>query len=409
MKTKKNNPGKTVIKTVMLLLIILVIKTSELNAQDTVSIVPVMDNTLYEDAAGLISNSRGKYMFSGKSTSGLKRRAVINFQTIEFIPPCSKILSVKVKLHSSGPVTANKTIQLKKLNKFCGEGTSDAPGTEENGTASTLYDGTWKHTYYNTDLWTAPGGDYSGTVSASTTVGGTGYYYWSSPQLISDVESWSDLSQNFGWIILGDESTSNSYKRFHTKESDTAEYYPELIVVYEQRISLYLISKVEGFWDGTNTVDDTLKVYLRNSFAPYALKDSAKEVSGNFGATYCFTNAPTGNYYIVASHRNSIETWSSLLVLLTRGDGDYYDFTDLVTRAYGSNTILKYGAYCFYSGDVNQDGIIDASDVSSVENDASIGLSSYVKTDVTGDDFVDAGDVSVVENNSSISVAVITP
>ena len=71
--------------------------------------------------------------------------------------------------------------------------------------------------------------------------------------------------------------------------------------------------------------------------------------------------------------------------------------------------ILKGTKYCIYSGDVNQDGIIDATDLSEVDNDAANSLSGYVRTDVTGDDFVDAEDVSIIDNNAYNSVSVIRP
>ena len=58
---------------------------------------------------------------------------------------------------------------------------------------------------------------------------------------------------------------------------------------------------------------------------------------------------------------------------------------------------------------MNQDGIVDASDLSSVENNAAEGLSGYVITDVTGDDFVDAGDLSILENNSVNGVSAVIP
>lgn len=89
-----------------------------------------------------------------------------------------------------------------------------------------------------------------------------------------------------------------------------------------------------------------------------------------------------------------------------------YNFTDSTTKAYGSNQILidtapiKYG---IYNGDVNQDGTIDASDLSEVDNAASESLSGYVISDVTGDNFVDAGDLSKVENNAAISVSAVLP
>ena len=67
---------------------------------------------------------------------------------------------------------------------------------------------------------------------------------------------------------------------------------------------------------------------------------------------------------------------------------------------------LRFG---MYGGDVNQDGVVDAGDLSAVDNDAAESLSGYVSTDVNGDDFVDAGDVSIVDNNAALSVSVIAP
>ncbi len=65
--------------------------------------------------------------------------------------------------------------------------------------------------------------------------------------------------------------------------------------------------------------------------------------------------------------------------------------------------------FAIYSGDINQDGTIDASDLSETDNDAFNSVSGYVRTDVTGDDFVDAGDVSIVDNNAYNSVSVVLP
>ena len=65
--------------------------------------------------------------------------------------------------------------------------------------------------------------------------------------------------------------------------------------------------------------------------------------------------------------------------------------------------------FAIFSGDVNQDGTIDASDVSEVDNDGYNSLSGYIRTDVTGDDFVDAADVSIVDNNAFNSVSAVTP
>jgi hypothetical protein len=80
--------------------------------------------------------------------------------------------------------------------------------------------------------------------------------------------------------------------------------------------------------------------------------------------------------------------------------------------AYGNNlkqidsTPEKYG---IYSGDVDQNGIIDASDESIIEYDAINLLSGYVVSDLTGDNFVDSGDLSISDNNSSNAVEKVTP
>ena len=52
-----------------------------------------------------------------------------------------------------------------------GEGTSVAPGEEGDGAPATTNDATWRHRFFDTIFWTTEGGDFSGTVSASQSVG----------------------------------------------------------------------------------------------------------------------------------------------------------------------------------------------------------------------------------------------
>lgn len=59
----------------------------------------------------------------------------------------------------------------------------------------------------------------------------------------------------------------------------------------------------------------------------------------------------------------------------------------------------------FYGGDVERDGIVDALDISIVENAASVSLSGYVVEDLTGDNFVDVEDLSLVDNNTYFTVS----
>jgi hypothetical protein len=172
---------------------------------------------------------------------------------------------------------------------------------------------------------------------------------------------------------------------------------------------------IEGFYDaGNNTqVSDTVRVELRNPNSPYAIVDQAKGVVGSDGtAQLFFGNVASGNYYIAVAHRNSIFTWSENTVLIISDGPNSYDFSTASSQAYGSNMIQVDASpvrFAIYSGDVNQDGTVDATDVSTIDNDAFNFAGGYVVTDLTGDDFVDATDFAIADNNAANFVSVITP
>ncbi len=178
---------------------------------------------------------------------------------------------------------------------------------------------------------------------------------------------------------------------------------------------LNLTALIQGFYNtSTNAlISDTVTVFARNSSAPFVIIDSAKAVLNANGQTILnFTNVSNGvNYYLQVRHRNSLETWSKTAQPFTASLMNY-DFTTAAAKAYGNNILQVDSApveYAIYGGDVNQDGTIDASDVSNVDNDAYSSLSGYVQSDLTGDNFVDAADVSIVDNNAFNAVSVVTP
>lgn len=165
---------------------------------------------------------------------------------------------------------------------------------------------------------------------------------------------------------------------------------------------LQLTALFEGFYNNliNAMTGDTIKVYLRSIFSPYPIVDSAKGYLDSSGtATLSFQNAANSTpYYIIVKHRNSIETWSA-------GGNSFvnnsltYDFTTSSAQAFGNNMKQKGIRWTIFSGDINQDGFVDASDLSEVENDVFNSVSGYVVTDVNGDDFVDASDLAIVDNN----------
>lgn len=160
------------------------------------------------------------------------------------------------------------------------------------------------------------------------------------------------------------------------------------------------------------TLNDTIRFQLRQSAFPYSIADSAKTVIANSPYMYdiLFNNAYTGNYYLVVKHRNSIETWSNT-VFYTRGNQLFVNFIN-PGIAYGNNTVQLIPTETWrgiYTGDQNQDGIVDATDLGAIENDAVNSLSGYVQSDLNGDGFVDADDLSLVMNNAALNVNAVTP
>ena len=117
--------------------------------------------------------------------------------------------------------------------------------------------------------------------------------------------------------------------------------------------SFNLTALIEGFYDGSTMVSDTVAVELRNATTPYDKKDEAKVVlnSAGSGAANFYKAAETTNYYIVLKHRNSIETWSAAGQSFSGGTLTY-DFTSSAGQAYGSNMIQKSTKWCIYSGDM---------------------------------------------------------
>ncbi len=177
-------------------------------------------------------------------------------------------------------------------------------------------------------------------------------------------------------------------------------------------------SVIQGFYDPANNrmnKKDTVRIYLRNITSPYSIADSSKSMvdSVNFTGSFVFSKIISGNYYIVLKHRNSLETWSrSGGENINPGTAFIFDFKSDSSNAYGMNVVRVDTSpltFALYNGDVNLDGIIDATDVSEVDNDAGASLSGYIRTDLTGDNFADADDISIADNNSFKSVSTIKP
>jgi hypothetical protein len=200
---------------------------------DMVSFSPQKDNTLYEDATGQTSNGSGIYMFAGKTNVPSLRRGLVAFD-LSSIPTNATITAATLTMFLSQTNMIDSTaVSLSKVSRDWGEGASDAGDPGGFGVQAETNDATWLHTFYDTNFWTTPGGDFSPTLSATTmvTTGNTAYM-WSGGGLLADVQGWvSNPASNFGWVILGNEIDAGSAKRFNTRENSSNP--PQLTVTYQ--------------------------------------------------------------------------------------------------------------------------------------------------------------------------------
>jgi subtilisin family serine protease len=172
---------------------------------------------------------------------------------------------------------------------------------------------------------------------------------------------------------------------------------------------------IQGFYNPVtdSMKGDTVRLYARSFFPPYSILDSSTGFLDPTGAGhFVFLNLEDSvSFRLQIIHRNSLETWSSS-ALSFASDTLSYNMTDQSAKAYGDNLVLvniDLGRYAIYSGDVNQDGVIDITDMMDIDNDVYNYASGYRQTDVNGDGFVDLSDAVIAGNNAENYVSKIVP
>lgn len=182
------------------------------------------------------SNALGN-IYAGETAGGALRRGLLEFDIAGNVPAGSVITSAQLSLNmnltsASGP----SNMSLYKLTQAWGEGTSYSPNGA--GVAATTGDATWNYSLYPGTTWALPGGTVlngvsGGTPSATASVGTTsGFYTWSSAQLAADVAYWLGTpAKNYGWLLVGDETTLQTVRRFDSRES-AASVQPALQITY---------------------------------------------------------------------------------------------------------------------------------------------------------------------------------
>jgi hypothetical protein len=228
--------------------------------------------------------------------------------------------------------------------------------------------------------------------------------------------------------------------------------YPSRLAIYDDTMAVVLPVKADSnaFFSGTNivlnpTADKLLtlnSVFLEGLYAGAGQMNQAYDENGPHFATgiadqvtvelhneanyniieySTLTNLSTtgaivvsvpsahnGSYYITIKHRNSIEITTSTPVNFI-GTSISYIF-NAANKVYGDNIVLMAGGdYAIYCGDVNQDLLLDGSDLALIENQAAQAASGYLPEDCNGDGLIDGSDLQLSENNAAMAIGAILP
>ncbi|MEE8458403.1 MAG: DNRLRE domain-containing protein [Phycisphaerales bacterium] len=193
------------------------------------------DNSIFDNGN---SNGAGDAIFSGRTGDfggQVVQRGLMAFSVADGVPAGSRVVSVNLNLSliATSPNGGPASYALHRLTSDWGEGTSFAVGGT--GAPPTPGDATWTNTFFPDQFWTLPGGDFLETVSASQTAGPLlGRYTWgTTPTLVADVQAMlDDPANDFGWILIGDEITPFSAKKFGSKDGLNESLYPTLTIEF---------------------------------------------------------------------------------------------------------------------------------------------------------------------------------
>ncbi len=217
---------------------------------DIATLSPVKDNTLFEDINGATSNGAGASVFVGNNSQGNARRALLAFD-LSSIPAGSAVTGVSLTMYMAQSQAPTQTVTVHRVLAGWGEGASNSGPSGGNGTDAAPGDATWLHREYDSLLWASAGGDFAAGSGAATVVGGVGFYTWSGAGLVADVQAWVDGAlPNDGWLLLGDEVTLSTSKRFVSREGTDVGQRPKLVVEYVVPSPWGLAALVGGVWAG---------------------------------------------------------------------------------------------------------------------------------------------------------------
>jgi len=223
------------------------------------------DVTLYEDTAGNLSNGQGVDLQCGVNNIGKKRRTLVKFR-LQGIPQNATITSAFISLEIAQSNPTSKLLSCHRVLADWGEGLSNAGFQSDSGTTPLAGDATWIHSFYPNNYWNNPGGDYETIPTDTVSTGSSPFALFQSPKLINDVQLYYDSSNlNFGWMIIGDETSNGSAFPFYSKDFQPG-LEPRLNVGYITTTELTDLEKSNAFSISPNPASDYISIGGLNDF-----------------------------------------------------------------------------------------------------------------------------------------------
>jgi len=153
---------------------------------------------------------------------------------------------------------------------------------------------------------------------------------------------------------------------------------------------------VKNNQDGVSPTNEVETVTATLWAGANAVETATATLQTDGTATFEFESS--GNYHASVRGVNSLEVFTP--VVLTVGTTPVsYDFTIASSQAHGSNQIeVETNVFALYSGDINQDGVINQADIDLYETAIANSDFGVQATDLNGDGGVDNQDTDYASN-----------
>lgn len=206
------------------------------------------------------------------------------------------------------------------------------------------------------------------------------------------------------WQLL--DSVSSNQHQFTAASQTQLGSYTAADPDYVGRAALLQIkAAVQGYYDTTSgqmRYPEVMKAFAANTTAPYQVVDSALALvkPESLTTVFPFKNLSNGNYLFKLTSRNALAVWLTVPVTLNKGSLSVVDITQDSSSVLGMQMSKKGTVWCLYSGDLNQDGIIDFSDIRLMDNYLNENAAGYSTADVNGNGTVDYEDLLLIDANA---------